>query len=94
MALGGRKQYCGVLRSYPDFIWLARREAYDNIQQKNHGKGYAETLLRAITNKSGAEYCITPWDENKARIHIAEKCGFQFRYKFMEYWNCYIKNNA
>lgn len=64
------------------------------FNKKNHGKHYAETLLRTITKEPGVEYCITPWDKNKAMIHIAEKCGFQFRYKFMEYWNCYIKNNA
>ena len=48
----------------------------------------------AVTPTSYGWQGVTPWDENKAMIHIAEKCGFQFRYKFMEYWNCYIKNNA
>ena len=30
--LEDEKQYCGILRDYSDFLWLVRREAYDNIQ--------------------------------------------------------------
>ena len=39
-----------------------------------------------------ASLAAPPWDENKVMIHVLEKNGFEFQYRFLENYLYYKKN--
>ena len=57
-------------------------------------KGVAQMFIDFFFSLGIASLAVTPWDDNKAMIHILEKNGFEFQYRFLEKYLYYYKKNA
>lgn len=53
--------------------------------------GIAQMFIDFFLSLGVASLSVTPWDENKAMIHILEKNGFEFQYRFLENYLYYKK---
>lgn len=59
--------------------------------KKNQGKGYAQEMLRFVSQQTTAKVGCTPWVDNGAMRHTLEKLGFTLEYIFAEKWCLYSK---
>lgn len=54
-------------------------------------KGIAQMFIDFFFSLGVPSLAATPWDDNKAMIHILEKNGFEFQYRFLENYLYYKK---
>ena len=59
--------------------------------KKNLGKGIAQMFISYFEHLGVPALGVTPWEENKAMIHILEKNGFIYQYTFLENYLFYYK---
>lgn len=62
--------------------------------KKSQCRGIAQMFIDFFFSLGLESLSVTPWDDNKAMIHILEKNGFQFQYRFLENYLYYYKKNA
>lgn len=53
--------------------------------------GTAQMFIDFFLSLGVASLSVTPWDDNKAMIHVLEKNGFEFQYRFLENYLYYKK---
>ena len=59
--------------------------------KKNRGKGYAQMMLKVVSDQASGKVGCTPWADNGAMRHTLEKLGFSLEYIFSEKWCFYSK---
>lgn len=59
--------------------------------KKNCGKGYAQMMLKYVSQQAQGKVGCTPWIDNQAMRHTLEKLGFSLEYIFSEKWCFYSK---
>lgn len=59
--------------------------------KKRASGGTAQMFIDFFLSLGVASLSVTPWDDNKAMIHILEKNGFEFQYRFLENYLYYKK---
>ena len=59
--------------------------------KKRACNGTAQMFIDYFYSLGIASLAVTPWDDNKAMIHVLEKNGFEFQYRFLENYLYYKK---
>lgn len=69
--------------------YMKRLCIYNN---KRACKGVTQIFIDHFFSLGIKSLAATPWDDNKAMIHILEKNGFEFQYRFLEKYLYYKKS--
>lgn len=61
------------------------------VAEGYNGKGYAQRMIKYVSEQAQGKVGCTPWVDNAALRHTLEKLNFHLEYIFNEKWCFYVK---